>query len=367
MRILHVHSGNLFGGVERVLRCFALFHGSEQHEFAFAFDGRIARELGALGARVHNLGEARALDPFSVRRARHALTAIARWGRFDAAVMHSPWALGLFGPAAVRPIVFYQHDVLNGSHWTERIARRAAPDLIVANSAFTARSTPRAFSGQGAVVVHPPADLPERSISSDERNSLRARLRTAPTETAILIAARFEPWKGHCLLMDALAHLRDNPRWVLWVAGHAQRPHELRVRDEFMRIAVQAGIASRVRLLGHVADIPALMQASDIYCQPNTQPEAFGLTFIEALHARVPVVATRLGGAEEIITPGAGYLLPPDASAIAVALETLILEPARRRDTGVNGHMRALELCDARRQVARFCDSIAVLRQVRAA
>ncbi len=367
MRILHIHSGNLFGGVETVLRCFAQAQDHHQHEFAFNFDGRIAGDLRALGSKVYNVGEVHASDPFSVWRARKAIHAITQWGRFDATVVHSAWTLGLLGQAAIRPLVFYQHDVLNGSHWTERLARRVAPDLIIANSAYTAKSTPRAFAGQGAVVVHPPADLSAHRISQAERTAIRTRWGASEGNVAILIAARFEPWKGHRLLIEALARIQANPHWVLWVAGEAQRPHERRVLEEFQMIALRAGIASRIHLLGHVEDVPALMQAADVYCQPNTEPEPFGLTFIEALHARIPVVTTELGGAAEIITPQTGYLLEPSPLAVANALEALIGDPERRHVIGRQSYERALYLCDPRQQVARFVSSIEMLRQARAA
>jgi glycosyltransferase involved in cell wall biosynthesis len=371
MRILHVHSGNLYGGVETVLRCFAQARDgrpeNDEHEFAFNFEGRIAADLRALGCRVHNIGEVRARDPFSVWRSRTALKAITRWGRFDATIMHSPWTLGVLGPSAARPLVYYQHDVLDGSHWTERFARRAAPDLIIANSAYTARSTPRVFEGQGAVVVHPPADLSARSISQTERGAIRARWGASETDVVLLIAARFEPWKGHRLLVEALAQIQTNSRWVLWVAGEPQRPHELRVYEAVLNIAHHADMDSRIRFLGHVGDVASLMQSADIYCQPNTQPEPFGLTFIEALHARIPVVTTRLGGAEEILTCESGILLEPKAAAIAAALETLIDDPRRRLEIGRHGHKRARHMCDPRQQIERFVSSIETLRQARAA
>jgi glycosyltransferase involved in cell wall biosynthesis len=371
MRILHVHSGNLFGGVESVLRCFAQAPAggpnNAEHEFAFNFEGKIAADLRALGSKVYDIGEAHASDPFSVWRARKALNAITRWGRFDATVVHSAWTLGLLGQAAIRPLVFYQHDVLNGSHWTERLARRVAPDLIIANSAFTAQSTPRAFAGRRAVVVHPPADLSSHRVSQAERTAIRSRGGASESNVALLIAARFEPWKGHRLLIKALARIQANPHWILWIAGEAQRPHEARVVEEILTIASRAGIAARVHFLGHVENVPALMQSSDIYCQPNTEPEPFGLAFIEALHARIPVVTTELGGAAEIMTPETGYLLEPSPLAVTNALETLIADPERRRRIGRQGYERALHLCDPHRQIARFVSSIETLRQARAA
>ena len=52
------------------------------------------------------------------------------------------------------------------------------------------------------------------------------------------------------------------------------------------------GIAGRVRFLGERRDVAACMHAADIHCQPNTAPEPFGLVFVEALYAGLPVVTT---------------------------------------------------------------------------
>ena len=73
MRVLHVYSGNLFGGVEAILVTLARHQAdcpSLAHEFALCFEGRLGRELDALGAAVHRLPEVRASRPQTVRRAR---------------------------------------------------------------------------------------------------------------------------------------------------------------------------------------------------------------------------------------------------------------------------------------------------------
>ena len=50
-----------------------------------------------------------------------------------------------------------------------------------------------------------------------------------------------------------------------------------------------------------------MMAAADIYCQPNLTAEPFGITFIEALHSRLPVVATALGGTREIVDESCAF------------------------------------------------------------
>ena len=120
-----------------------------------------------------------------------------------------------------------------------------------------------------------------------------------------------EAWKGHRLLLEALGRLRHVPGWVLWVAGGAQRPYEARYLAELEAQATELGIRGRVRFLGQRSDVPRLLRAADIHCQPNLGPEPFGIAFIEALQARLPVVTTAMGGPLEIIDGSCGVLVAP--------------------------------------------------------
>jgi glycosyltransferase involved in cell wall biosynthesis len=97
--------------------------------------------------------------------------------------------------------------------------------------------------------------------------------------------------------------------------------------------------------------VPALLAAADVYCQPNTGPEPFGVAFVEALAAGVPVVSTNLGAAPEIVDDSCGRLVAPDAESVAAALRSLIQSPALRRSLGAAGPVRARELCDAERVI----------------
>ena len=127
----------------------------------------------------------------------------------------------------------------------------------------------------------------------------------------------------------------------------AQRPRERAFFEELRAAAEAAGIAGRVRFLGERDDVPRLLAAADIYCQPNVAPESFGIAFVEALYAGLPAVSTRLGGAAEIIDAACGVLVPPgDPAALAGALAALIDDPGLRRRLGAAGPARARHLCD---------------------
>src|SRR5262249_41027601 len=141
--------------------------------------------------------------------------------------------------------------------------------------------------------------------------------------------------------------LRARPGWVAWIAGAAQRPRERVYLGELKAQARTLGIADRVKFLGHRTDVPRLLAAADIHCQPNLRPESFGLAFVEAMDARLPVVSTWIGAAAEIVDPSCGLLVPPDdPPSLAEALATLIDYPEFRRRLGASGPARARTLCD---------------------
>ena len=364
MRVLHVAAGNLFGGVERILVEIARATGGARHEFALSFDGRLSRELDAAGARRHAIGEARFSRPLSIWRARRQLRAIGETGAFDAVICHSPWTYALAVPAlATRRPVLWAHDALTGRHWTERRVAARPPHLVICNSHYTASVVKTWLAPSTCEVVYAPVSARGATAS---RAEVRAALGAADGTVAIVIPSRFERWKGHAQLLRAAARLEGN--WTLWIAGGAQRPHEHELEIELRCMAGAAGLGPRVQFLGERTDVPDLLAAADIHCQPNSAPEPFGLAFVEALHASLPVVASDSGGVREIVTPDCGVLLPQgDVKALRATLTALIASPEERTRLGAAGPARARELCDPQRQVAILESALAVARSRAAA
>ena len=133
--------------------------------------------------------------------------------------------------------------------------------------------------------------------------------------------------KGLDVLVRALSHLvPDNPDLHLSVAGGSfYRAYE---RDAAaVRDLVRAlGVSDRVRFLGEVApnDVGALMRRSALLVVPSRR-ETFSLVTAEALASGTPVVATRCGGPEEILTDETGQLTDvDDAAALAIAIESTL-------------------------------------------
>jgi glycosyltransferase involved in cell wall biosynthesis len=171
----------------------------------------------------------------------------------------------------------------------------------------------------------------------------------------IVQACRLAPWKGHEFLLSALSRLATVGGWECWIAGGAQREEEATYLERLRAQAQKSGIGTRVRFLGERSDVPRLLAAADIHCQPNTGPEPFGIAFVEALYAGLPVVTTAQGGAMEILNEDCAKLVPPgDVAALADALLALVEGPDLRHRLGQAGPLRARELCDPQRTLERL-------------
>ncbi len=358
MRVLHINAGNMFGGVETLLTTLARNRAltpDVEPEFALCFAGRLSAELDALGVPVHLLGEVRIRYPLTVMRARRQLREILSTRAYDAVVCHMAWTQALFGSVARAshvPVAMWQHMATKGRHWLEHWARYAGPDLVICTSHFAAREFSGVFAMVPVDVVHCPVAPPSISYSQSDRDSVRSELSTPADSVVIIHTGRMQEWKGHRLLMQAASIIKLNSQWIIWFVGGAQRESEQDYLASLHSTARELGIEDRVRFAGQRDDVPRLLAASDIHCQPNISPEPFGIAFVEALYAGLPVVTTRLGGAIEIVNDSCGVMVPPnDPIALAAALGRLVGDAGERRRLGDAGPARARALCDPQQQM----------------
>lgn len=352
MRVLHLNSGNLYGGIETLLTCLAGDRSSCPDlapEFGLCFEGRSSEELRRSGAPLHMLFAARVSRPWTIWQARRIFDRLLLEREYDLVVCHGSWTHALFGPVVRRrgvPLVFWAHGPIAGSHWLDRWAGRTRPDLVIVNSHWTKQNV-RLFSGVPSEVVYPPVADVGTSEGTFERRMIRAELGTVDDTVVIVQASRLEAWKGQTLLLDALACLSNRPGWECWIAGGPQRPEEESFLRSLRAQAAAGGIASRVKFLGQRSDVPRLLAGADIHCQANLSPEPFGIAFIEAMRAGLPVVGTTLGGPMEIITETCGRLVTPgDAPSLAATLLSLIDDRALRERLGRGGAERAQVISD---------------------
>ena len=176
------------------------------------------------------------------------------------------------------------------------------------------------------VVVNPNGFSPSE-FSPERRSTRRAEMREtlglAPQHTALLFVANELERKGFPTLLAALRELGD-PSVRLMVVGRVDG-------GEVLRQAEAAGVAAQVSAFGPTRDVAGFHAAADLFVLP-TQYEAFCLAILEALGSGLPVVTTRVPGAQDAILPGVnGDLIddPRSGPELAAALEPLLDEGVR--------------------------------------
>ncbi|HEY77509.1 MAG TPA: glycosyltransferase family 1 protein [Dehalococcoidia bacterium] len=156
----------------------------------------------------------------------------------------------------------------------------------------------------------------------------------------ILFVGRIEPIKGLDLLLRALTYLKDEPGLRLLIVGG-----DIHSRDEVARLqqlSRDLKISDLVTFTGSVkqTELPAFYSAADV-CVIPSYSESFGLVALESLACGTPVVATRVGGMEEIIRQGeTGYVVKNNDPHLLAEKLSLILARANSKDKRVN-EMRA--------------------------
>lgn len=132
----------------------------------------------------------------------------------------------------------------------------------------------------------------------------------------ILNPGGLEQHKGIDVLLNALATL--NSSYTVCIAGDGSQHAGLQAR------AVQLGIATRVNFIGFRSDLPALMQAADVFAIASRR-EGCPMSLLEAMAVGAPIVATNVGGNPELVRDKECGLIVPvdDAGALAAAIREL--------------------------------------------
>ena len=288
------------------------------------------------------------LKPEAVLRMRAEL----RGGDFDVIHVHEPIAPALGWDAccfdAGVPVVGTFH--VYSSSWLPNTGARLVGARRVFNRLHAriavseaARWTGERFFGGTYHVVPNGVDI---AAAPREPKPLNDAMR-------IVFVGREEERKGLPVLLSAFAGLRQHVPASLEVIG--ADPEGV----EPLLAQVEGGM-NGIETLGRVDDdeLWRRLHGADVLCAPSLGGESFGMVLTEAFAAGTPVVASEIAGYRQVVTHGRdGLLVPPgDPLALAEALRSLSVDPARRREMGVAARERAQDF--AWPQVARQVASV---------
>ncbi|MBI2865280.1 MAG: glycosyltransferase family 4 protein [Chloroflexi bacterium] len=175
--------------------------------------------------------------------------------------------------------------------------------------------------------------VPFASFEGPVPSDLSSILGGASRRPIIFTAARLEPQKGLGYLLEAAALV---PEAFFVLAGDGSE------REALEEKAQALGLGGRMVFLGHRADVPELLAASDLFVLPSLY-EGLPVSVLEAMASAKPVIAAAIPGNDEAVVDGeTGFLVPPrDPAALALAISGLLSDRNLAERMGRAGRVRA--------------------------
>lgn len=321
-RAIHVIAPSPAGGAESVV--LALAAADPTHTSVV-----IINQVAAADAPPHAMAERLRANGVTVEEVRcgrrrygaegRALATLVR--KLDGEVMHTHGYHGtVVGFLAARhhrvPLVATVHGYL-GRNWKERIydavdrwvLRRF--DAVIAVSEVIERQLAASGVPRERVFHVQNGFAPQ---SSGTRDAARRALGLGAEEKVVGWIGRLSPEKGPDLLIQAVTALRSGETAML-VGEGPERP-----RIEGMLAALPADVAARVRLAGFRDDAASLLPAFDALVL-SSRTEGTPMVLLEAVAARVPIVAFAVGGVPGLLPADAAVLVPPlDVAALGAGI-----------------------------------------------
>ena len=189
---------------------------------------------------------------------------------------------------------------------------------------------------------------------------MRRRGSAPPTTCRVLLSVGMmrtrDKLASYRVLSQAFALLRNRP-WKALLVGDGP------ARDEIERMMAPFG--ERIRFTGALphAALPDVYAGADLYLWPAIN-EAYGMAFLEAQAAGLPVVAGRTGGVPAVVTDGVTGMLTPigDPVAFAGAVGHLLERPDERARLAAGAASRIVTHHDERAAAHALAASLALLR-----
>ena len=157
------------------------------------------------------------------------------------------------------------------------------------------------------------------------------------TETIIGTIANLYTTKGLTTLIEAVEHFKHNDTITFFVIGEGSEHTALE------GLIKKKGLEKKVYLLGDIPDAKVYLQAFDVFVLPSLK-EGFPWALIEAMAARLPVIATRVGAVPEIIENGEnGFITEPGRpEQIAKKITEILSSDYLKKEFSIKAHQTVL-------------------------
>jgi glycosyltransferase involved in cell wall biosynthesis len=237
------------------------------------------------------------------------------------------------------PLIWHVHDDVVSRPLSRLLWRRSLHkcDAVIANSRFIESSLEPLCRAHGKFLtsVHNAVD-----ISIFRPSGAKADISGGSSGTSgclrVGLPATFARWKGQETFIEAIRLLpRDLDIEAFIIGGPIYQTNGSQYSEtELREFAAERGI--RVTFSGFREDMPVVLRALDIVVHASTKPEPFGMVLIEAMACGRSVIASRAGGALEIVTDGVDGVThePGNAAHLAECITRLARNPELRKQLG---------------------------------
>jgi glycosyltransferase involved in cell wall biosynthesis len=266
--------------------------------------------------------------------------------------------LGAWARLAGAPLVWHIRDYVSRRRVMARLLRRHVRRCaaIIANSQSAADDVRRVCGASVKLfAVYNAIDLQQFTPNGErlDLDALAGLPASAPETVRVGLLGTLARWKGHDVFLQALARLPQELPVRGYIVGGAlyQTEGSQRSLEDLRQMAQVLGLGERVGFTGFTENTAAAMRGLDIVVHASSEPEPFGRVIVEGMACGRAVVASRAGGAREIINEGVDALshAPGDAAELADCLLKLIKDRDLRAALGRAGRATAEQRFDRRR------------------
>lgn len=326
MKVIYFYRGDRFGGVEKLLVDLfdyqsMLEPGELEAVFVLCYAGHLSSELEKRGAIVEIVSAPQLNKPWTLVPVFFQLWKILKKYNSQVIVSHEIWNHVVAWPIeklfSIKSVLWIHSSSFRFNDLLYKYLEIWQPDVAICTSRHVRDDVVKLWPKLKADFLYHPYAKPQLELKRIDRSK----------EVTFIYIGRMVEYKGLADIVEALSLIKHLDFHFV-VVGEPQTESQKDFKERNMRRVEELGISDKVKFVGFQENVFDWLLAADVFVHPNKLPEPLGLVFMEALFAEIPVVATDIGGAKEILgmqpKKMGDLVAPSDVEALSLVLKKYI-------------------------------------------